>query len=309
MASAEQECLIAFGANQGDREQMLARALGVLGGEGFANCRASRLYVTRPIGGPGVQDVYSNAVIRASTALSPPQIVSKLLSVEAACGRERGQRWAPRTIDLDLLLLGQQTFDGPLVQLPHPRMTCRRFVLEPACEIASEMRHPWSGATLGELSRAIAQASPRTAVWLWPDETTAEAAGLLAEVQKQLCERGEAAHFLRTDSGEFQPDRLARWAGEAGSRDWHILLLADPLQLKRLSFRPGLVIGWNRPLGGGSLEGHSIAQAELALRDLALQKSKEHVGAVVLLAPELAEAARELAAALQAVAEFWDSAG
>lgn len=298
MTAAESVCLIAFGANQGDREQMLGRALQQLGEQGFRDCRASRLYRTRPIGGPADQGEYVNAVIRARHSGSAKEIVERLLAVETACGRQRSERWAPRTIDLDLLLLGEQVVDQPTVQIPHPRMTSRRFVLEPACEIAAELRHPWSGATLGALAEAIVGAIPGTAVWLWPAASREEAERQLEPLREGLAQRGLAVRFQWSKPGDFEPFAEPQPRLSA-ARDWHILLVQDPLQLTRLQQRPGLVIAWAPPQATPAMP-----QFELARR-----AALKHVGAVTLLTPDPTEAVRELAAAMQAVEEFWRPAG
>jgi len=298
MTAAESTCLIAFGANQGDREQMLGRALQQLGEQSFRECLASRLYRTRPIGGPADQGEYVNAVIRAQCSGSAAEIVQRLLAVEAACGRRRSERWAPRTIDLDLLLLGDQAIDQPTVQIPHPRMTCRRFVLEPACEIAPELQHPWSGATLGELFEAVSSATPCTAAWLWPARSPGQADSQLASLQQGLVQRGVTAQFDWLDQHDLKPFSVAAWQRPRRAGDWHILLVPDPLQLERLEQPPGLVIFWGQPR-----KGEMTTEFELAKR-VALQ----HVGAVALLASEPNEAVRELAAAMQAVEEFWHRA-
>ena len=295
MTAADSVCLIAFGANQGDREQMLERALQQLGGQGFRDCQASRLYRTRPIGGPAEQGEYVNAVIRAQCSGSPAEIVARLLAVEEACGRRRSERWAPRTIDLDLLLMGDELIDQPNVQLPHPRMTCRRFVLEPACEIAADLRHPWSGATLGVLSQAITQAIPYTAAWLWPMESRDQVEKQLVPLQRELVQRGVTAHFQWLQPGDRKPFEAARWNPPAPAKDWRILLVPDSLQLQQLQQSPGLVIAWALP---------KSSQMKIEF-ELAREAALKHVGAVALLAPEQAEAVRELAAAIQAVTEFW----
>jgi 7,8-dihydro-6-hydroxymethylpterin-pyrophosphokinase len=103
------------------------------------------------VGGPTGQADFVNAAAAVETSLSPHALVERLQDIEAQFGRARIERWGPRTLDLDLLLYGEeQIHDGQLV-VPHPRMTFRRFVLEPAAEVASEMVHPVTGRRIGEL--------------------------------------------------------------------------------------------------------------------------------------------------------------
>jgi hypothetical protein len=109
-----------------------------------------------------------------------------LRQIEAQLGRERHTRWDARTIDLDVLLYGDQTVETPDLQIPHPRMAHRRFVLDPACEIAGPMIHPPSGWTLAAL-RGHWQTTPRSAsIQSTSDEL---AAWLTAELSKLLTAR------------------------------------------------------------------------------------------------------------------------
>jgi 2-amino-4-hydroxy-6-hydroxymethyldihydropteridine diphosphokinase len=100
----------------------------------------SGVWETAPIGGPP-QDDYLNAVVVVRTVLGPVPLMQRLLAIEAAAGRERGEHSAPRTLDLDLLLYGDAEIDAPGLTVPHPRMHERRFVLEPLAEA-------WPGAVI-----------------------------------------------------------------------------------------------------------------------------------------------------------------
>ncbi len=304
MISDGEECLIAFGANQGDREGMLDRVLRELERAGFEQLRPSRLYWTRPIGGPGGQAEYANAVIRAQTATTPPEAVRRLLEVERACGRRRGERWSPRTVDLDLLLLGAAEFSSADVQIPHPRMTCRRFVLEPACEVAGEMRHPWSGATLAELAESILTADRYRAICLMPEVPATERDRRYQEIRRCFDQMQTPIQVAWLDSPPGQAELHAARQGSSRG-DWHILLVAESLQLQALGWRPGLVIGWPQLPGASASERQQVRFA-----------ARQFVGAAVVLesassdgseptALPQSELARECSAALSAVAEFW----
>jgi 2-amino-4-hydroxy-6-hydroxymethyldihydropteridine diphosphokinase len=100
----------------------------------------SGVWETAPIGGPP-QDDYLNAVVVVRTLLGPVPLMRRLLAIEAGAGRQRGERSAPRTLDLDLLLYGDAEVDAPGLTVPHPRMHVRRFVLEPLAEA-------WPGAMI-----------------------------------------------------------------------------------------------------------------------------------------------------------------
>jgi len=145
-------CLIGLGSNEGDRRAVLALALEELGRRpGIAVVRQSRLIETAPVGGPRGQGLFLNAAALLETTLSPEALLAVLQQVEDSLGRRRATRWGPRTIDLDLLLFDQHVISTPSLTVPHPRMAWRRFVLEPAAEVAPGMIHPilgWSVARL-----------------------------------------------------------------------------------------------------------------------------------------------------------------
>ena len=150
------DCLVAFGSNLGDGPELYQRAIALLRAH-FADLHCSDLFQTRAIG-PGPQPNYLNAAIRGRTAWSPSDVLRWLLNVERELGRQRSQRWTARTADLDLLLYGQHrgrtsnpSTGGVDLEIPHPRMSFRQFVLQPACQIAGDWYHPVCQATLQDL--------------------------------------------------------------------------------------------------------------------------------------------------------------
>ena len=144
------KAFVALGANLGEREAQIERALVSLAARGIEAARRSSLYLTQPVGGPP-QDWYVNAVAELDTALSPEALLLACLEVERAMGRVRTLKDGPRTIDIDLLLHGSDTRDTVGLVLPHPRMHLRRFVLVPLSEIAPADLHPVLGLTVSEL--------------------------------------------------------------------------------------------------------------------------------------------------------------
>jgi 2-amino-4-hydroxy-6-hydroxymethyldihydropteridine diphosphokinase len=154
---------IALGSNLGDRESHLQFARESLT-QIFGALRASRIYETTPVDVDTQQGLFLNQVVVAPAILSARLILEALLRIESERGRERPFPNAPRTLDLDLVLLGDQVIDEPGLTVPHPRFRERRFVLEPLAEIASTMRDPVSGKTAAELLAQLPQvaaSSPR----------------------------------------------------------------------------------------------------------------------------------------------------
>lgn len=154
------DCLIAFGSNQGDREGAYEAAVNSLNqSQDVEVVAVSELHVTEAVGGSGDQPSYLNGAIRLSTNLSGADLHQLLIQTEHDLGRVRLNRWGSRTIDLDLLLYGENQISTPKLTVPHPRMSFRRFVLEPANEIAAEMIHPPSRLTIAQLIERIALGS------------------------------------------------------------------------------------------------------------------------------------------------------
>ena len=137
---------IALGSNLGDRNANLLATLQALQDRpGIVVKQTSSFYETEPVGGPPGQGLYLNAAARVETQLSPRQLLQALLDIEAQLGRQRQERFGPRTIDLDLLLFDDQVIDEENLTIPHPRLQERLFVLEPLAEIAPKAVHPILG--------------------------------------------------------------------------------------------------------------------------------------------------------------------
>jgi 2-amino-4-hydroxy-6-hydroxymethyldihydropteridine diphosphokinase len=131
---------VGLGSNLGDREVLIRRAAAAIGA-----VRLSTIRETEPWG-LAEQPPYLNAVAELETSLSARGLLDRLLAVERELGRERvGPRWGPRTIDLDLLLYGDQVIDEPGLRVPHPYLLERRFVLEPLAELIPAQRIPGNG--------------------------------------------------------------------------------------------------------------------------------------------------------------------
>lgn len=148
---------LGLGSNLGGREENLGQALSRLQARGFRVTLRSALYETAPVGGPPQGD-FLNMAAGGEWASSPETLLEACLRVEREMGRLRLERFGPRSIDLDLLLFGDQVRDGAF-ELPHPRMHERRFVLQPLFEIAPEARHPRLGLSVRELLERCPDAS------------------------------------------------------------------------------------------------------------------------------------------------------
>jgi 2-amino-4-hydroxy-6-hydroxymethyldihydropteridine diphosphokinase len=145
---------VGLGANLGDREATIRRALALLADDpGIRVLAVSSLRETDPVGYAD-QPRFLNGAAALETELPARGLLDRLLAVERELGRNRSQeqRWGPRTVDLDLLLYGEETIDEPGLTVPHPRLADRRFVLEPLHELAPELTLP-DGRSVRDLLR------------------------------------------------------------------------------------------------------------------------------------------------------------
>lgn len=126
---------LGLGSNQGDRWKALRDAVQSLPDV----VAVSQVYETDPVGGPSGQDPYLNCVVELDTALAPRHLLGICHRLESAADRVRTERFGPRTLDVDILLVGDRVIDDPDLQIPHPRLRERRFVLEPLRDLAPEL--------------------------------------------------------------------------------------------------------------------------------------------------------------------------
>lgn len=176
-------CLIACGSNEGQPRQHLADAGDLLRSmPGLTLLATSRIRETRPVGGPAGQAPFMNGAFLVETEFAAAELLGVLTAIENTLHRERLERWGPRTIDLDLLLYEDLVIEQPGLTIPHPRMTTRRFVLEPCAEIAPDFVHPLAGCSVQDLLDNISVAHPHVAVVGVPGSGAAEVAAAVADV-------------------------------------------------------------------------------------------------------------------------------
>jgi len=144
---------LSLGSNVGDRARNLKAAIAALPDAGVSVRRVSAFYETQPVDFLE-QAWFLNCAVEGETEVPAFELLRRLRGIESLMGSRKLIAKGPRLIDIDILVYGQETIDTPELQVPHPRMTLRRFVLVPLAEIAPGLRHPaWSGTVeriLGE---------------------------------------------------------------------------------------------------------------------------------------------------------------
>ena len=168
---------LGLGSNLGCREENLARAIRLLaspaGGDSspagdktsheIRLVRVSSVYQTAPWGYEDQPD-FLNCVVESQTSLSPGELLRRAQSVEQSIGRQPTVRYGPRSIDVDILLYGRRVVDQPGLQIPHPRLHQRAFVLVPLAELCPHLEHPVSKASMAALASRV---DGRDGVKLW----------------------------------------------------------------------------------------------------------------------------------------------
>ena len=153
---------IGLGSNEGERLERISQAMHTLASvSGIRMIQVAMISETEPMGGPP-QGPYLNTVAEIETTLRPRELLDVLQEIERRLGRQpSAQRWAPRPIDLDILLYDDLVIQEPDLVIPHPRMHERRFVLEPLAQLAPDLVHPILGQTIASLLAQIDQPSVR----------------------------------------------------------------------------------------------------------------------------------------------------
>jgi 2-amino-4-hydroxy-6-hydroxymethyldihydropteridine diphosphokinase len=158
---------IALGSNIGDRAAWLARGVAEMNRAGVRVLRQSAWYETEPVGGPP-QEWFLNGVVEAETDLQPLQLLDVLRGIEQMLGRQRAIPSGPRTLDLDYLLDSEKMVHTSVLEVPHPRLAERRFVLRPLAELAPDLLHPILRKTISQLLASVKDSS-QVRVWRSPE--------------------------------------------------------------------------------------------------------------------------------------------
>ena len=234
-------CLISFGSNLGDRDTVVAKAAQLINRSGvvargrrdsssptntcgFEGLRTSRLFETPPIGGPGGQSPFLNAVAAFVTPASAAEVLDVLQQTEHELGRQRKDRWGARSIDLDVVLHGRLLGAAPAgrrgliggrgpagsahaLVVPHPRYTARKFVVVPACDVAADFCDPRFGWTMRQLADHLDQSPPSMAL-----------TGGDEDLRRRICQRLADEHSIQIVDAktlaENDPDTIATWHAE-----------------------------------------------------------------------------------------------
>jgi len=203
-----QECLIALGGNLQISRQVFSDALAQLQLRGCSVVEMSRVLKTRPVGAEA-GNAFLNAAAVLQTHQSPEELLRTLHEIEAMFCRVRTRHWGPRTLDLDLILYGKFTSNIPQLVVPHPAMWYRRFVLEPAVEVAADMVHPIQNESLAGLHKRLMRHPLRLEIC---GTGSATATPFLDEILNQVRDVvNDDINFHPTDSASvIAPDSFAR---------------------------------------------------------------------------------------------------
>jgi len=201
---------VALGSNLGDRIAHLRFATKAVSDLGSLVAKSS-VYETAPFGGPE-QGPYLNAIVVVETDLEPHALLDALLAIEQQAGRRRTVRWGPRTLDLDLILYGDETIDDARLTVPHPRFGERRFVLEPLVEVLPEATAPGGRRAADLLEGVLDQTVRRTHQYLGEKrQTFASRGGWWVAVQVVVLAASLVA--LVADAGSLVWPNWVVWAG------------------------------------------------------------------------------------------------
>lgn len=150
----EEELVLLLGSNMGEKHQNLKEAVELLEKELGLVSKISSVYVTEPWGNVN-QDSFVNQAVIIPCRIKPMIILEIILGIEQTLGRIRYEKWGPRLIDIDIIFYGQLIFQSDVLEIPHPYMQQRQFVLDPIAEIAPYFRHPLLDKTVVQIQKEL----------------------------------------------------------------------------------------------------------------------------------------------------------
>ena len=220
-------CYLGLGGNVGPVEETLQQAYRLLTTDGIQLIATSRILET-PAVGKDAGAPFRNAAAKIETSLSPTDLLKRLNQIEAELGRERIIHWGPRTLDIDLLMYGDEIVDLPELTVPHPACWYRSFVLTPLVEIAADVIHPVKKVSISELSRRI-QTRPLSIQVAGDDQHQCEQlVRHLADSFRQSAEVSVWQPYLNQSGSKSITDQLATFVQVED-------LLKQPIDLQGLS--------------------------------------------------------------------------
>jgi len=273
-------CLVGCGSNLGNRREQLDRAVELLRFmPGISLVAVSRFRETRPVGGPVGQPPYLNGACVLDTDLGPRELLEALFAVEQTLHRDRAERWAARTIDLDLLLYDGVSMDTVDLTLPHPRMVTRRFVLEPCVDVAADWIHPAAGCSLRALLDNICVPHPLVAVVGVPGSGAPEIAAAVADAT--------LARPLPAPAPQPTDARAPSW--HEAARAWSQPLLSPHWEHTEQATVADYWIGALPISAAWHLDREALADFEVEVARLATMTVVPAVAIVVVAEPDLLE--------------------
>ena len=150
MTNKQNKVLLSLGSNIGEREDIINEAINTINNNYGINVNRAGIYETEPVGYLD-QNWFLNTCILMETKVNPENLLKYLKNLEIELGRQHRERWKEREIDIDILLYEDKVIENNTIEVPHPRMHKRKFVLVPAVDIAGEMKHPKLNMNLNEL--------------------------------------------------------------------------------------------------------------------------------------------------------------
>ena len=210
-----QECLVALGGNLQISGKVIDDAIAELQLRGCSDVRISRVLKTRPVGAAAGNE-FLNAAAVLRTEHHPAELLKTLHEVEALFDRVRTLHWGPRTLDLDLILYAASEVSTPRLVVPHPAMWYRRFVLEPAVEVAAQMMHPVLNESVAQLYARLMCRPLRLEIC--STQFTAES-GVLLQTLDQVKDFGDATEWYPTNPAScIAPHSFARIIVRQGTK-------------------------------------------------------------------------------------------